>query len=826
MKLEKIAIRNFRGIRELDHSLNANSIVIYGENGTGKSSLFQALYFGLFGEYAPLTSVDTPAEFKRYRHVGADQELSSVRLDFSTAGAKCWIERTLDHNGQVSTNYSSQNVLSLVQDIGGDFSFLTRRRFNEMIETVEQERWKKLSPLIGHHKIAQFRSGLNGLKNNLKRDLNIGLLESSISKLDRKIDTLSEQSKVLQQKHNLGQVGSQDISTELKGLLNLFSIPKTGDDIDWNGILRQIPGSQKAVKLTKEKDNLADFKALCGLPRAACNQDKETAYEFLRKIAAHGDEIQRKIVWSRFYVSSFEIVSTLADQVCPLCKIGKPNWAQIAPDLAARKQESASLNHEFTVAARYFQEARNLGSSFQDSLTRAQDLNLLSDKLAETSTAFATVGAFLDRICIVLNDHKISEFGEAELDLFSRSRKRAAETYNELHKALRARVEEVTIELKKAGADSLQKVLDLKAIDEALATIAQLDKERMSVKQRLNITNAVIAEIFDFYRNVEDAETELTENALVSLEQSTQNIFQQITQNTKLKPVLEAKTVRNVRRVEFSIEDFYGLGTVSARDYLSEANRNALGLSVLFAGLLNNIGSKISILFLDDITHSADYSHRRLLSQFIADELSQKVQLVILTHDDKWYDRLLSGLGCSGLKILDWTIDGIKLHCQSWKPLFEIARDKILVQKHLGGNELRQSTEMFVDQLCEKMRIQVPFKQNPSDLSFNIKREALHKEIESLWNDNQKGVIDSNSPAFRTAKLSQKITNLASHGTTYNSWSNQDLVDTFNDGESWFDLFKCKNPHGNSVCGQLLPNLSKKNGVMPICKRCGQAFCP
>ena len=826
MKLEEVVIRNFRGIREFGHSLNSKSVVIYGENGTGKSSLFQAIYFGLFGDYAPLTSVDTPAEFERYRHAGADQDLTSVRLEFSSSGGRCWIERTLDHSGKVSTNCSSQSVLSLVQGLRGDFCFLTRRRFNEIIETVEQERWKKLSPLIGHHKIAQFRSGLNSLKNNLKRDLNVGALEKAISNLNHRIVSLTENAKTLQQKHKLKEVSLQAITTELKGLVKVGSIPETNNNIDWDEILRQLPGSEKAVKLTKERESLQGFSASCRLPKAACQEDKDIAYQFLRKIAVQGEEIQRKIVWSRFYVSSLEIVSTLTDQICPLCKIGRPNWAQIAPDLARMRQESASLSHEFTVANRYFQEAKNLSSSFKDCLTEAQEHNLLSDSLAETSAAFAAVGAFLDRINLVLNERRFTEFSEAELDRFSQSRAVARESYNRLHEAIRGQAEKVAVEIRKAGADSLHKVLDLKAIDEALATINQLDKERATLEQRLKVTNAIITEISDLYRNVEEAETDLTENALISLENSTQRIFRQITQNAQLKPVLETRTYRNVRRVEFSIEDFYGLGAVSARDYLSEANRNALGLSVFFAGLLKNIGSNVSTLFLDDITHSADYSHRRLLSKFIADELSKKVQLVILTHDDRWYDRLLSGLGCSGLKILDWNIDGMRVHSQSWKPLFEVARDKIFVQKHLGGNELRQSVEIFVDKVCESFRISVPFKPNPAALSFNVKRDALHREIENLWNDNRKGVIDSSCSDFKIGKLSQKITNLASHGSTYNSWSNQDLVDAFHDVESWFNLFKCKNQHGNALCGEILPNLSKKNGIAPICKRGGQPFGP
>jgi AAA15 family ATPase/GTPase len=47
IRVHRIQIKNFRGIRNLDLPINGKSLVIYGPNGSGKSGVIDAIEFAL-----------------------------------------------------------------------------------------------------------------------------------------------------------------------------------------------------------------------------------------------------------------------------------------------------------------------------------------------------------------------------------------------------------------------------------------------------------------------------------------------------------------------------------------------------------------------------------------------------------------------------------------------------------------------------------------------------------------------------------------------------------------------------------------------------------
>ena len=50
IKLNKISIRNFKGIKELDIAFDGHNVNIYGDNATGKTTIFDAFLWTLFGK--------------------------------------------------------------------------------------------------------------------------------------------------------------------------------------------------------------------------------------------------------------------------------------------------------------------------------------------------------------------------------------------------------------------------------------------------------------------------------------------------------------------------------------------------------------------------------------------------------------------------------------------------------------------------------------------------------------------------------------------------------------------------------------------------------
>lgn len=81
--LEEVHIQGVRGIRsEVGLSLRGKSLVLRGDNGTGKSSIVAALAWALRGDKPPSTAAKAGSEESYQAHVldGAQSARVAVRL--------------------------------------------------------------------------------------------------------------------------------------------------------------------------------------------------------------------------------------------------------------------------------------------------------------------------------------------------------------------------------------------------------------------------------------------------------------------------------------------------------------------------------------------------------------------------------------------------------------------------------------------------------------------------------------------------------------------------------------------------------------------------
>ena len=73
MKIKSITLKNFRGIQDLNLSLNEKSTVIFGVNGVGKSSILNALH-----PSADMETGEVSQKTERGRHTTRHSELIAI----------------------------------------------------------------------------------------------------------------------------------------------------------------------------------------------------------------------------------------------------------------------------------------------------------------------------------------------------------------------------------------------------------------------------------------------------------------------------------------------------------------------------------------------------------------------------------------------------------------------------------------------------------------------------------------------------------------------------------------------------------------------------
>ena len=101
IKILKLHIEEFRGIRKLDLDLDGKSFVVHGPNGSGKSGVVDAIGFALTGTIARLTGTGTGGLTVQHHgphvHRRDDPGAAKVTLTFHdvASGQIGTIERTV-----------------------------------------------------------------------------------------------------------------------------------------------------------------------------------------------------------------------------------------------------------------------------------------------------------------------------------------------------------------------------------------------------------------------------------------------------------------------------------------------------------------------------------------------------------------------------------------------------------------------------------------------------------------------------------------------------------------------------------------------------------
>lgn len=244
---------------------------------------------------------------------------------------------------------------------------------------------------------------------------------------------------------------------------------------------------------------------------------------------------------------------------------------------------------------------------------------------------------------------------------------------------------------------------------------------------------------------------------------------------------------------------FHGVEQDSPRLTLSEGFRNSLGLCI-FLAMAKRDTDKDQPLFLDDVVVSLDRNHRGMIVDLLEKKFADR-QVVLLTHDRDWYTELrhrLDGKSWSFKVLMPWENPVIGIRWSALTSTFDDARARLKDAPDSAGNTTRKIMDIELAIRAECIKIKLPYlhrERNDHRTAHDFLTQLISDGEECFKKKGEKNYEPYSEAivAFREAdKLLLTWGNKASHSFDLDKKEAQKLIEACETALEHFNCTTCK----------------------------------
>ena len=644
-RIQRLELRGFRGVREQVALLfNGKSVLLFGENGTGKSSFVDALEKLLTGTVSTLD--------------GRAQGLSSERHGphIRNAGNPPLIAVAFDDPGTTSFSLQSDPATlptwlqEYLQGARGNLYILRRRQILSFIESPPRERYDLLRPFLPLGGIEHLEQALRQARDRTATDARgteqeAGRLVQELRRLfgmDAISQTPTEEEVIGALRHELLAVGQPGISA-ISQLSE--SIAHLSDALAPFGDLSRQSQLANAIQAAEELVEVLPGPKIVSLL---------ATLETLRKREAQ----EATIFYEAVLEQGVRWIGQESRNTCPLCEqpIDAKRVAERTEERLAAMREILDLRQEG------WQELDLARRSVRSAIEATQRVEVRARVLAteeqarsiETVTVARTILAGLE--ATLRGD--LAAVDIAALRPYASQASPEASLREGLARCqdlFRARLSSLP------STETAQRLLTIRERLERVFQIwPQLTRSRVDSKEAQERASA--AQII--YDDAQAARKEEIQSLFDELSKEINDIY------VRLHPDESHGGVRlEIREaVQGSVNlraDFYDRQSEDPRAYYSDAHLDTLGLSIFLALRRWDRRQRpaFDLMVLDDVLTSVDTAHSVRLSEILLSEF-RDYQVLLTTHDRIWFEHLRDIQARCGVAqafvnkvIHKWTID-------------------------------------------------------------------------------------------------------------------------------------------------------------------------
>ena len=714
-RLQRLVMHAFRGVpTEMTVDFGTGeSTVIYGENGTGKSTIADALEWYFRGEIELLSH---EGRQHAVRHLGGDDD-GTTSVEVLTSGSL---------GGKVV--FPDERTPDTFEALRRETFLLRGRTLADFINKTKTEKWKALVEILGLDAIESLREDLQRVRNDLR-------------KASKAAD---EEVRVYRRALASGgdAVSEETVLSSLRQICELLGVdpPQSLEQVAEPSWITAAVGASASVSASSARETLA---AEIGALEAP--DFNKSAFESWNALI--GSDRARHLSRASLLREAKRLLESQSIEAgrCPLC------GQKVDQKVLARRVESALV--EVMDASRDLERVRDPILEQADGLESAYDLrNAIYERVVTMDLEIAPV----PRLPETRIQDQIAALAPVDVAGITS------------HLAELRRWDKAASKLAKQistpePSERDNQLMMLAALCQQIRAWQQAETNSARAGRALTIAETV----FDAYqRKQKDDLGELLEQ----ISGRVARFYSALHPGEDLDAVsIEPWTAKGI---ELAI-DFYGSRQRPPHGVLSESHLNSLAIAV-FLAMAASFNEKLGFLVLDDVINSFDVEHRGRLAELLADGFSDW-QLIVLTHDQQFFEHL-SRRAPSWRKIefTSWShASGPRTTKYETSGTLAAARERLQSGDVQGAaTKARRGLEELLQEVCEALWAPLPFRRGQA----NDRREIgeLFIGLRRTLKEHARAQLQSLEPVFKHLEADVGATlNVAAHASRGRSGANE-----------------------------------------------------
>ena len=755
MKIQKINLTWFRGASEdVRLDTNGKSVVIYGDNASGKSSFADAFEFiirngkieHLAHEYAK--SVGDLKKCVRNTKTPSDAD-SIATIEFDTKEKASAI---IPPTGTIRFESEPPEFISTIQSWEIAHHLLRQNEIAEFINKSKTQKYSVLSPLLGLAPFEQIADNILIIQSQLEKESRLDYLRGSAQVLREDLE-----------KH-FGDLTDISVERVLRELAKKYKIESTPNLVEL---------AKKGIEKIslRERDIAPEIQRKSIAARILDVKIIDDLNIFI-EIYKESEDIKDELLEHKINIleESSKYVEIPEENVieCPACgnQISLEEFKKHIID----ELESLKKYREYK---RSIENYKMRISKKTDQITNFIDENFL--KWIEESLKASLKNIF--------EENKVSLLQNPSEKWVSSDVIRAKSCLEDFFKMIK--------EEAKKEIPEISEMYEGKSIFESSLKIP----EYLNIVFDIEKIIALSKDLDNIYKAIREKISEKTRTTLEVISEDVREIWDKLHPAEPIESISLIQSAKNETAIDISLK-FFGTEQLSPRLTLSESYRNSLGLSI-FLAFANQGSYKMHPIILDDIVSSLDSNHMGMVAELLNEGLADR-QIIILTHDRTWYRRLYHQLDHTKwdfYELLPWVNPEVGIRPNLISHTFKEAEDLLQSNPRAAGNAVRTLMDVNIPLYAWHLRLELPFIPGPKNeertnheffekLITEGKRQFKIKDATGAWTE-----YTAATECWEKAdKLLEAWANPASHGGLIAPTEVKKLIETC---ESALNYFKC-----------------------------------